>query len=103
MPADQEAFPYGGEVVRNEAVAVSTTSILISPAHKRQEIIIINSSSGTQRITISIGKEAILDAGVTLQPWGAWYGSANSEFRVASENIYVISSAASGQISIFER
>jgi hypothetical protein len=96
-------YPFGGEPTRNELVAVGTSSVMVSPAHERQEIIIVNSSAAAQVITLSVGMSAGLSMGIPLQPWGVWYGSANSEFRVTSEAIYAISSAVSGQISIFER
>lgn len=91
------------ENVRNEAVAVGTTAVLISPAHKRREIIISNSSSGAHKITLAVGNVAVAGAGILLPPFSTWYGSANSEFKVTDLAIYAISDLAAGQLSVFER
>lgn len=96
-------YPFGGEPTRNDKIPVGTTSVLISPAHERQEFIVVNSSPGVEVITISVGKEAVALAGIPMQPWSSWDGFRSPNFNPTHEPIYAICSAATGQISIFER
>ena len=91
------------ENVRNQIIAIGTDPVLVSTAHRRNEIVITNSSSATQVITISFGDVATALEGVVLQPWSVYYASNTQGFNVFQGDIFVIGSAVSGQISIFER
>lgn len=87
---------------RNAVVtAITTASQLVSEAKKRKEIILTN--TGATNLTISIGKDAVAGAGIFLTPYASYYASKTEGFTVTSDAIYVISSAAAGQLSIYER
>jgi len=104
-----DAYPYGGELTRNDLVSVGNASVMISPAHPRQEIIIQNTTNAALMVTVSVGKSAVPLIGIPLAPYAVYYGSNNSEFRTTSEAIYAIchdaagTAQAGGQVSIFER
>ena len=91
------------ENIRNNVVAVGTSTVLLSTAHERNELVITNTSSAAQIITLSFGVEAAALAGVVLQPYSVYYASDTQGFSVYNGDIFAISSAVSGQISIFER
>jgi len=91
------------ENIRNDLVAVGTDSILLSVAHPRNEIVITNTSSAAQNITLSFGKEAVSTVGVFLLPYSVYFATNAQGFNVFQGEIYAISDAVSGQVSIFER
>lgn len=91
------------ENVRNQAIAIGTTPVLLSPAKFRQEIVITNTSSAAQTITLAFGTVAAAQVGVFLQPYSSYYASASEGFRVYAGEIWGIGSALAGQVSIFER
>jgi len=91
------------ENVRNQIIAVGTDSVLLSTAHKRNEITITNTSAAAQVVTISFGNEAAAGAGVVLQPNSVYFASNTVGFNVYQGDIYIIANGAAGQVSIFER
>jgi len=91
------------ENVRNQIVLVDTANVLLSPAHYRNEIVITNTSSGAQVITISFGDIAIAGEGVVLQPNSVYFGSNTAGFNVFQGDIFIIGNGSGGQVSIFER
>jgi len=93
-----------GMISRNEKVTVGTSSVQIAPARKRRVILIRNTSTGTQRITVCMGfKEAVEDEGIVLEP-GELFSDSNSEgYECWQGVITAISDSSGGQLSIFER
>jgi hypothetical protein len=91
------------ENVRNSLVAVSTTSVLLSTAKRRSEIVITNTSTAAQNITLSFGTEAVATYGVLLAPFTSYFASNTQGFNVWEGEIFSIASAINGQVSIFER
>jgi len=93
-----------GMISRNEKVTVGTTSIQIAPARKRKVILIRNTSSGTQKITICMGfKQAVEDEGIVLEPGESITDSNSEGYECWQGIITAISDSAGGQLSIFER
>ena len=94
---------YQYENIRDDAVSVGTTSTLLTRAHPRNEIVITNTSTAAQAITLSFGKPAVATFGVLLQPYSVYFASNTQGFNVYQGDIYAVASAALGQVSIFER
>lgn len=92
------------EISRNEKITVGTSSIQIAPRRKRTLILLRNTSSGTQKITVCFGfKEAVVNEGAVLEP-GDVIVDANSEgYKCWQDVITAISDSANGQLSIHER
>lgn len=92
---------------RETLSAVGTSSVEISPelgeSGQRDVIVITNTSTAGQTITLSFGKDAIANRGIVLYPTGAWSESIDSAFIPTNSRICAISSAASGQVTIHER
>lgn len=91
------------ENIRNQQLAVGATSVLLSTARNRSELIITNSSTGGEIITIALGNEATANAGIVLTPYSVYYASASQGFNVWNGEIYAICSGAGGLVSVFER
>lgn len=91
------------ENVRNEDVAVGTTAVRLSVGHVRQELTIENSSTGGQVLRLAFGKVASTTIGMPMQPYTFYSVTAGERFRIFAGDIWIISSAAGGQVSIFER
>jgi len=91
------------ENVRNENKAIGTTPLLVSPARPRRELVITNTSSAAQAITLGFGSVPSNKVGVYLLPYSSYYASATDGFIVWEGEIWAISDAAAGAISIFER
>lgn len=93
-----------GQFVRNEVVAVSTSSVVICRAARRQAIAIRNSSTGAQVITLHLGFGlAIANQGIVLRPGESFVDSNVEGYEVFQGEITAISDAVNGQVSIFER
>lgn len=88
---------------RNDLIAVGTSSIQLSPARVRNEIVLTNTSTTGQTLTISFGTQATANVGVVLKPFSVYFASNTSGFNVYQGDIYVVSDGAAGQISVFER
>ena len=92
------------ENIVNQAVtAITTTSQLLSLGKARDELIITNTSTTGQLLTLSFGKPAVSLAGIVLAPYGVYYINRAEGFKPTSSDIYVISNAAAGALAIFER
>lgn len=106
MVTKQELLALAADNVRNDSLSVGTTAVLISPYLAdsiRKGLIITNTSSGGQVITIAKGKPAVANQGVVLTAFGSSYVEAITEGYVPSlYDIWAISSAAGGTIAIQE-
>jgi len=96
------------EINRNQLLAVGTTSVVASEEKqnlnsKRSCIIITNTSTNGQVITVSVDSEAVANQGVVLSVGGVWSDTKESEYYPTQKLISAIASAAGGQISIQER
>ncbi len=94
------------EQVRNATITIGTTSQIISTellAKQRRVFVVTNTSTGGQTITLSWGQEAAAGNGIVLTPMGSWSESVDTAFSPSPLQIYAVSSAASGQVSIHER
>lgn len=91
---------------RNESVSVGTTSVQIVPLVEegaREVCAIKNTSTGGQKITISINLTAVSGAGIVLNPSESWVESKDVAYYPPKEPIYVISDGANGTIALYER
>jgi hypothetical protein len=94
------------QIIRNEQVTVGTTSTSVSAAPtagQRYALSIVNTSTGGQTITLSWQTQAQANAGVVLYPAGTHSESVDSAFIPLNTEIFAISSAAGGSLSIHER
>ena len=98
-----DIYPYGGELTRNDAVTIGTSALNISTSHNRQEIVVTNTSTGGQVISLSFGKTAEAGAGIVLLPGWAYYATRSEGFRPSSETLSGIASAAGATLAVFER
>jgi len=93
-----------GDNTRNELVSVDATSKIVADVNPRICYSIVNSSLGGQYITINLGfSQAIVNEGIVLSPGQSWVESNAENYLCYQGSITAISSAAGGQISIFER
>jgi hypothetical protein len=95
------------ELNRNESLTVGTSAVVVSKSKtnktKRKSIILINSSSGSQVITIAIDKIAADKEGIPLYPGGSWQDSEDKGYIPTQKQITAISNIAGGVLSIQER
>ena len=95
------------EISRNAGLTVGTTPIIAAQTlfiGQRAVIVITNTSTGGQIITIQVGQQAANDnAGIVLYPSGSWSESIDSGFLPQNADYWVRSSAAGGAIAIHER
>ena len=95
------------DIIRNVAFSVGTTNIIIAPQlleGQRDVLVITNTSTGGQVITIQTGDTAnVVGAGIILYPAGSWSESTDSAFRPSNLEYWAISSGAGGTLAIQER
>jgi Zn-dependent alcohol dehydrogenase len=96
------------EINRNEQLTIGTDASIVSIEKNnnnvlRNSIILINTSTGGQVITIAIDSPAVSNQGITLNAGGSWQDSAEGGYLPTQKQITAISSAADGKLSIQER
>jgi len=96
------------EINRNQALTVGTSAVTLSeqvqyPTNERKVFSVINTSTGGQKITVSIGDEAQGAAGIVLSAGGYYHESHDAGFTPTQSRITAISDAAGGTVSIQER
>lgn len=96
------------EFNRNEQITIGTSTVIVSDEKQnsqftRNSIIIINTSTGGQVITLSIDNEAVAGRGIQLGVGGSWQDSKDSGYLPTQRQVSAISSLAGGTISLQER
>ena len=95
--------PNLAEDTRNDGpIAVGATAILLSPAKKRQECFITNTSAAGHTVSISFGKKATAGAGIVIQPGMVYFTVQDPKFTPSQMDLWVIGTAGS-TVAIFER
>lgn len=96
------------ENVRNTAITVGTSPVVLSEEQyeevaMRSVIIITNTSTGGQKITISVGDDPIAGNGILLGAGGFYQDSMESGYIPSQKRIIAISDLAGGTVAIHER
>lgn len=96
------------EFNRNESQTIGTTASVVSKETGnnntyRSSILLINTSTGGQQITLAIDGEAAAGAGIVLYPGGHWDDNEGDYYIPTQKVITAISSAAGGKLAIQER
>ena len=96
-----------GEYARSTSFTIGATSTVLSePMYHpsvRKALVIVNTSTGGQIISIAFGGEAVAGSGIVLAPYGEWSETLDSRFTPSQDMISAISSAAGGTIGFHER
>lgn len=94
---------------RNTSVTVGTSVTELSDDKTqyldttRISIILVNTSTGGQNVTIAIDGEAVAGQGIVLYPGGTWNDSQDGIYLPTQARITAIASAAGATIAIQER
>jgi len=96
------------ELLRNESITVGTDPIEISQEKglntgNRSDIIIINTSTGGQVITLAVDAQAENGKGIVLNVGGSIDFTITGNVFPTQKQITAISNLAGGTISLFER
>ena len=93
--------------IRNAAVSVGTTAVQIGlklETGQRKSLVITNTSTGGQIITIATGESGVTAlSGIVLYAGGSWSESLDSSFVPSNLEFWAIASAAGGKVAIQER
>lgn len=94
------------ENIRDDVVSVGTSVTKISEdqtSATRSALILTNTSTGGQIISLGFGKEAIAGSGIVLNPGGFHSESQDAGFKVTNKMITAVASAAGGTLAVHER
>ena len=96
------------ELIRNSTLTIGTSAVVVSEEQyqgnaERSVILIINTSTGGQKITIAPDDEATSGIGIVLGAGGFYQDSKDSGYIPTQTRISAISDIAGGTISIHER
>lgn len=94
------------ENIRNDTVTVDTSNIKICddlPNAERTVLILTNTSTNGQIISLAFGQEATSGAGIVLSPGGHHSESKDAGYRVTTKALNAISSGAGGTLAVHER
>jgi len=95
-----------GENLRNASVSVGAASVIVAPElmpNDRRVLVITNTSTGGQNITLAWGETAVAGAGIFLTPNSTWSESIDSGFMPSHRGVFAIASAAGGTVAVHER
>lgn len=93
------------ELVRNASATVGTSNVVVSEEcyQQRTAIVITNTSTADQVISISYGQEAKSGVGIRILPGGVYQDTRDGSYLPSNLQINAISDAAGGTIAIHER
>lgn len=93
-----------GDFSLNTLVIVGTSSVEVLAAFRRRVWMVKNTSTGGQTITLNVGYgTAVASKGVVLNVGESVLDSTSEGYHAYAGVITAISSAASGQVSVFAR
>lgn len=92
----------------NQQTTIGTSAIEVSAERAnrngtRRSIILINTSSGGQIITLAIDSPAVAGSGIVLNPGGIWSDNADGGYLPTQKQVTAISNLAGGTLAIQER
>ena len=94
------------ELIRNTSLTIGTDPVVISEEQyntQRTVIMVINTSTGGQNITVSPEDVATAGNGILLHPGGFYQDTQDSGYKPTNKRLSAVSSAAGGTVSIHER
>lgn len=96
------------EFNKNMSFAVGATVQVVSVERdltngRRVGIIITNTSTGGQKISVAIDGDAVVGSGIVLAPGGNWGDTMDGNYYPTQKRISVISDVAGGSIAVLER
>ena len=104
--ADQPNILARKGTIINSSVTVGTSSVEIvteKTTYQRIELIITNTSTLNQVITLGIGQEAVAGSGIPLAAGSSYVSSIDPKYSPPNERITAVASAPSGSVAVFER
>lgn len=95
------------ERIRNDSVSVGTSAVVVSleqsKPNQRNFILITNTSTSAQKITLAFGAIAEAGKGIVLSPGGFHAEASDGTFYPTNEQITAISDGAGGTLAVSER
>ena len=92
--------------ITNKTVSVGTSPVVIAQElldGQRKSISIVNTSTGGQKISLSIGQEPVSGAGFVMSAGGSYIDSTDGIVYPPNYQFAVISDLAGGTVSVIER
>jgi len=97
----------GTQYTRNASIAVRTSATLVSPElleGQRYALVLTNTSTGGQIISVSWGDEPANGKGIVLYPAGGTHSeSIDSSFIPNNQMVRAISDGVNGTLALHER
>ena len=102
---DLQRTDIRNEWVRNETLAVGTTSVEVAPQRRRISILVRNTSpNAIDIITVHMGNGlAVANKGIVLQQNESFSDSTDTGYEAFQGTITAICATVNGQLSIMER
>ena len=93
------------ERITNKVVSVGTSQVVVCSEvlpTQRKSIIIQNTSTGGQKITLAINQDAVSGAGFVMSPGGYYSDSINGNWFPVPFQFVVVSDLAGGTVTVLE-
>ena len=90
----------------NKTVSIGVTAVVVSNQllpKQRKEIILTNTSTGTEVISLAFGQDAVNGEGIVLYPGGSYASSKDGDFYPSELHVSAVSDTASSSLAISER
>ena len=92
---------------QQQSIAVGAAAVVELSAEKcntkRIELIITNTSTLNQVITLGVGQNAAAGVGIVLYAGSSYIAAIDARYRPTNDRITAIASAAAGSVAYFER
>jgi len=89
----------------NTSVTIGVTNVEVSKEcfQQRSAIVLTNTSTGGQIISIAIGEQATANLGIQLRPGGVYQDTRDGNYNPSNKQINAISDVAGGTLAVHER
>lgn len=89
----------------NTTVTVGTSNVEVSREcfQQRSAIVLTNTSTGGQVISIAIGEQAVAGNGIQLRAGGVYQDTRDGSYMPSNKQINAISDVAGGTLAVHER
>ena len=94
----------GGYIQQTIAVGTSVVELSAEKNNmKRTELIITNTSTLNQTISLGIGQDAVAGVGITIAAGSSYVAAIDARYKPTNARITAVASAASGSVALYER
>jgi len=90
---------------RNTSATIGTDNVMVSEAKNYSErirLILQNTSTGGQKISVAVNANAVSGVGLVLSPGGSMSWEIQGNVKITQQQVNAVSDGANGTLAIYE-